>query len=196
MPLQQPGRLGGAVPDGEEAGQAEGVEAMEVTPRGQDVRGAQQVAAGGRADVAPVQGVEDALELGVLGQETIGVGQFLEEAQVVIVRRHAAHDQGRLGPLAGDQGLDGGPGGPRLMGGFRHRQQHVHALPGGGRLADHVQALGDEGVLQLQHLVVEAGDGGLQGLGVEHLKRRVRTRHRLKPGGPPRRDRTHPLILG
>ena len=73
------------------------------------------------------------------------------------------------------------------MGGLRHRQQHVDALPGGGRLADHVQALGNEGVLQLQHLVVEAGDGGLQGPGVEHLNRQVRTRYRLDRGGLPRR---------
>ena len=166
MARQEPFRLGGAVLDGEEAGQAEGVEAVEVASRGQDVRGAQQVATGSRADVAPVQGIEDALELGVLGQEAIGAGQFLEEAQVVVVRRHAAHDQGLLRGLAADKGRDGGSGGPGLMGGLRHRQQHVDALLDARRLTDHMQALRNEGVLQLQHLVVKAGDCGLQGIGI------------------------------
>ena len=71
MPGEQALGLARAVLDGEGARDAEGVEPVQVAPGRQDLGRAQQVAAGRRADVAAVEGVDQGGELVVRGEQRI-----------------------------------------------------------------------------------------------------------------------------
>ena len=121
VPGEQAVGLAGAVLHREGAGQAERVEAVQVAPGGQHLGGAQQVAAGRRADVAAIERVDDGGHFGVGGQQQVQPGAF-----------------GRVGDAGG--------------------VEHLGALVGVGRLAQHVQAVRDEGVFQFEQRGGQAQD--------------------------------------
>ena len=81
--LQQPFGLARAVLHRIGAGDAEGVETVQVAAGGQDGRRAQQVAARRRAHEAAVQRVHQAGDFVVLGQQRVDPGQFARTASAM-----------------------------------------------------------------------------------------------------------------
>ena len=139
------------------AGDAEGVEAVQVAPGGQDLRRAQQVAARGGPHEAAVQRAQQAIDLVVLGHQAVDVLQPREERrQRLVVGSCTRCGQRSRHALAGHQRLDRRPLRPLAVRGVGHRQQQVDPLDGRGGAADDVQAVGDQRVLDLEHGVRSA----------------------------------------
>ena len=132
MARQQTLGLTGAVLGGVFAGDLEGVEPMEVAARGQHVGRAQEVAAGGGIDEAPVERLQDAADLVILRQM---LGGGLEGAQDLAGRavlRDGVHGD------AAHKGLHRSALKPLTMGRVGHGEQHVGALFRAERLAHHM----------------------------------------------------------
>ena len=130
---------------------------MQVAPGGQDRGGAHQITARSRADVLAVQRAQDRRDLVVCGQQAVALGQGGEDGDVGDVRLQAAQRDGRFGQ---DAVYERGQGLARRSGflaGLRHRRQKIDALLRGRGLADGMQAAGDQGLFDLEHL---CGDGG------------------------------------
>ena len=153
---------------------------MQVAPGRQDRRRAQQVAARRGAHEAAVERVQDRGDLVVVLQQAVGLRQFLEHGERVRVgrqrrrrqrggHRHAAHDR-----------LDRGPRRPQAVRGVGQRGQHVDALLHARRLADHVQAVRDQGVFEFQHGRVEALDARRRLAAPRRLGLREVERRRLR----------------
>ena len=135
---------------------AERIEAVDVAAGRQDRRRAQQVAARRGAQEAAVEGMQHAGDLVVFGQQPVGGGKLGEKARQGRVGRAAVLGQGGVGRAAGDQRFDHGALRSQAVARLGERQQQVDALGGRRRLADDVQAVRDQRVLELKHGLAEA----------------------------------------
>ena len=96
--FEQHAGLARPVGDGEGAGNAERIEAVQVAPGRQDRRRAQQVAARRGAHEAAVERVQDRGQLVVVLHQAIGLRQFLEHGQRASRRRAAPPRPTRRAP--------------------------------------------------------------------------------------------------
>ena len=139
---------------------------MQVAPGRQDGRRAHQVPAGRRADVAAVQRMEDGVQLVVAGQQPVAGGELGQHGDGLTGGARRVDDRGGLGRRAADQGGQGVARDRRgAVAGLSHRGQQVDAGFGRGALPYRMQAVGDQGALQLGELVGHRRHLGRLGVG-------------------------------
>ena len=192
MLVDQPLRLLRAVLHRKGAGNPERIEAVEIAARRQDRRRPQQIAARRRTNELAVERMQDAGDLVILLQDTVDAGQFLVERQRCVVpggqrlRRFAPHHR-----------LEDRFVGTRAMRCIGHRLQHLDALLGRRRFADHVEAMRDQRVFEFEHgfrqladRLRRIGPGRLRlrqfqraGLGLDQRREAGRVRRRRPAAG-------------
>ena len=128
---------------------------MDIAARGKHCRGAQNIAAWGRADVAAVKRVHERADLGIHGQLGIDANKLLQYDHSLCILGQTRAGPGALRRLASDQGFYCVAVQCHTVGGVGHGQKHVHALGGAGRATSDVQAVRDEGVFQFQHFLAQ-----------------------------------------
>ena len=163
--IQQALRLLGPVFDGKGAGDAKRVKAMQVAPGGQDLRGAQHIATRSGAHKAAIQGMQDGADFGFAGHQVVGFDQLFHHRQGAFFARQLRQLQHLFRAVALDQGLSGFAAQGLAVTGVGHRHQQVHALGLRGRAPGHMQAVGNEGVFQLQQLLGQHRHAGVDGCG-------------------------------
>ena len=157
--------LARAIAHREGAGNAEGVEAVQVAAGGQDFRRTHQVATGCGPNEAALQALEDALQFEVLGQKAVGVGQALQQLlrlRVRIVPQAAQHIRGRC---ALDQCLHPCARWVRIVAGFGQCHEQVHPF-GRRRRAQRVRVSVHPDPPHGQGAVRDAPDGADAGRGL------------------------------
>ena len=135
--------------------QFEGVQSVQIAACGQDVRVVQQITARCRQGVTTVEGAQQAVEFTFLAQEQVGFHQLVQGYFLCVIEVFGMAVQ-------------------RLFAGaiYKFLQQtwlldahgHRHGFQGGkplvarGQLPDDMQALWNQGVLQLEQLINQGGD--------------------------------------
>ena len=163
--LQEPFGLTGAILQRKLTGDAVGVEAVEVAPGRQDLRGAQQVTAGGRPHIAAVQGVQDGRDLVLLGQQLIGLRRAAPGGSDWPRSWAWRRPPGRApGSAPATRAAMASRGGRASWLASAMASSRSVRCSGVGTVPTMCSPSGNQGVFQFQHGLVQPGDGLLAGI--------------------------------
>ncbi len=165
MAVQNDLRLTRAVTHGDRARNQEGIEAVHVAARRQDLGRPQQVAARRRTHVVAIKGADNGLEFVVAGEKTVGLGESAIKARFADWTSIRSRAMAASGADAVDEGGDrftGRPGPPRASAIAASSSTRASRRD---RFADRMQSLRNQGLFEFVHLLGDGGDGARRALG-------------------------------